>query len=77
MKKKIFGYYFGGAIIWGFAVSSMSTDRRGTVELVAAFFYLSVGIFFGFFGKELLVKRPWLLLLLPLLPLSIALLGWF
>jgi hypothetical protein len=77
MKKKFLGYYLGGAIVWFLGVSSMSTDKRGTVELFAAFFYLSAGIFFGFFGKELLVKRPWLLLLLPVLPLSISLLGWF
>ena len=77
MKKKFLGYYLGGAIVWFLGVSSMSTDKRGTVELFAAFFYLSVGIFFGFFGKELLVKRPWLLLLLPVLPLSIGFLGWF
>jgi hypothetical protein len=77
MKTKLCLYYMGGAVVWFLALAIMPADEGSTPMLLANFANLTLGTFVGIFGKEHLIKRPWLLLLLPLFSLIFEVFGIF
>ena len=68
--KKIYVFYIGGILLWLLAVGFINTTNH--YFIIKEFVCLMLGLSIGFFGKDLIQRRPWMLLLIPLIPLVVG-----
>jgi cell division protein FtsW (lipid II flippase) len=71
MNRKHFLMYGLGTILWFILLAFMPMSQITTNYVLIGYAFLTMGLLVGFFGKSILEKRPWLLILLPF----VALLG--
>ena len=64
---KMLLWYGGACIIWVILSGFIMTTTEGLYQIYFNYVTLNVGLFAGIFGKELIYKKPWLLMLVPFL----------
>ena len=76
MRAKAFGYYAGGTVLWVLLLSAIPATQTDTNALITNYFTLTFGLVVGSFCKRFFEKRPWVLLFVPVLPLTVGFFGW-
>jgi len=72
MKKKLLLYYVGGSILWLLLLSLMPATQDLTSALILSYATLTLGFALGIVGQRVFERWPWLLLLIPGLPLVLG-----
>lgn len=78
MKKeaKVIIYLIVSFLIW-FVILSFALMREDDFfSAIINYAYLVVGVLIGFLGKNRIINRPWILLLIPLVLLILGVMGF-
>jgi len=66
---KIISFYVVGSIIWLALLSLLSATQDLVMSLLMVYVYMTISFFFGYYGKAFIEKRPWILILFPIIPI--------
>lgn len=72
--KKIIVFYLLGSIVWFLMLAALPMTQTETNFILVAFYYLTLGLFLGVYGRRLLERYKWVLILLPFCSLVATLL---
>lgn len=67
MLIKIIIWYILGSMFWGVMFGFLMATHELQVNIIASFGTLTIGLFIGLLLKEYFLKKPWLIMFLPIL----------
>jgi hypothetical protein len=69
---KIILSFVAGSVIWLVMLGLMMATKDIIMACVANYLALTVGLVLGGYGRSLIQRRPWLLVLVPSMPLVLG-----
>lgn len=69
MVSKMIAWYVVGSVLWFFIFGFIMATSLLRAQIIVSFATLTAGLFVGLLMKAQFIKRPWLLVFVPILHL--------
>jgi len=66
---KIIIWYVAGSAIWFLVFGFLAATTKLQIQIIVSYITLTAGLFIGFIMKDAFLKRPWLVVFIPVLHL--------